>query len=419
MRAVERRQPVARGRLAGGSPAPPRSTALNPRYARCSASPDAGRATLSRAGTRPAPRARRPGSWAPTRTTACRSASASRRGSRRTSPCSALARNHVLLDQPLGGDAAQDAPRDRGRPGPRPCVRRRSTRWRRRDGFSFVAQSATRRARWASTVRAGTGCECARAAACRRHRVVILRDGQPVAEDVEASKRPRRRGVYRAEACVPGWKVPWVVTNPIYVFDEAAAAGASAAARALAEPPAPRRRQRRRSTRSKAMTRVRARLRHRDRRRSRGRDSTRRRGIDGRGCARASRSASACPTPAARGRRSPRWWIGRRGTSAGRQRPSPRDQRGRRVPASGCRCATRTRRRGTKRTEWWFASVRTSPEWRRDGGAVRAACGRSTREPDGRARSRQGARASSSWWTRAPSSPARSGTVWIDDLGVY
>ena len=28
-------------------------------------------------------------------------------------------------------------------------------------------------------------------------------------------------GVYRAEAWVPGWPVPWVITNPIYVFDAA------------------------------------------------------------------------------------------------------------------------------------------------------------------------------------------------------
>jgi len=29
-------------------------------------------------------------------------------------------------------------------------------------------------------------------------------------------------GVYRVEAHVPGWDVPWVMTNPIYLFPDAA-----------------------------------------------------------------------------------------------------------------------------------------------------------------------------------------------------
>jgi hypothetical protein len=61
-----------------------------------------------------------------------------------------------------------------------------------------------------------------------RTRLVLLRDGQELQRGVGslelATPGP---GVYRVEAYVPGWSMPWIISNPIYVFD-----GQQAAARA-------------------------------------------------------------------------------------------------------------------------------------------------------------------------------------------
>jgi Carbohydrate binding domain (family 11) len=70
-----------------------------------------------------------------------------------------------------------------------------------------------------------------------RARVSLLRDGRPVREGERGLElKAAAPGVYRAEARVPGWDVPWVVTNPIYVFD---AATQEARARRAAWPPEP------------------------------------------------------------------------------------------------------------------------------------------------------------------------------------
>jgi hypothetical protein len=68
-------------------------------------------------------------------------------------------------------------------------------------------------------------------------RLRLLRDGVPFAE-AEAALRAEAPGpgVYRVEAWRPGWGVPWVLSNPIYVFDDNAAARRRARA---AWPPAP------------------------------------------------------------------------------------------------------------------------------------------------------------------------------------
>jgi len=55
-------------------------------------------------------------------------------------------------------------------------------------------------------------------------RLVLLRDGQPLAEAASPlSMDAPGPGIYRVEAYVPGWAAPWIVTNPIAVLDEAAA----------------------------------------------------------------------------------------------------------------------------------------------------------------------------------------------------
>ena len=72
----------------------------------------------------------------------------------------------------------------------------------------------------------------------RGTRLVLLRDGRPLAEAVGgldvAAPGP---GLYRVEAYVPGWGVPWVITNPIAVLD--ASAAAARARRAAWPTPAP------------------------------------------------------------------------------------------------------------------------------------------------------------------------------------
>jgi len=53
-------------------------------------------------------------------------------------------------------------------------------------------------------------------------RIVLLRDGRPVGEGEETlDVALSGAGVYRVEARVPGWPMPWVITNPVYVHDAA------------------------------------------------------------------------------------------------------------------------------------------------------------------------------------------------------
>jgi len=136
------------------------------------------------------------------------------------------ARNHLLLDRPLAGDAAADraavldalrrgrfyigldalAPADGFRFTVEPVAPAGGVRWTMGD---HVDPSIGLRAVAGGRVPAGT-------------RLVLLRDGQKAAEGAEslAALLPGS-GVYRVEARVPGWPVPWVITNPVYVHDEA------------------------------------------------------------------------------------------------------------------------------------------------------------------------------------------------------
>jgi hypothetical protein len=131
-----------------------------------------------------------------------------------------LASNHVLLEAPLTGDAARDlrALADafaRGRtytaldalaPG---------------DGFAFTAEGAGRRVSLGDTValvpglmlRAGGRVPAGAA-------VVLLRDGREVARGTGAVAHDvSAPGVYRVEVRVGGWPMPWALSNPIYAFD--------------------------------------------------------------------------------------------------------------------------------------------------------------------------------------------------------
>ncbi len=134
-----------------------------------------------------------------------------------------LERNHLLLERPLSGGAAADraAILDAirggrfymGLDGLAPA-----------DAFGFTVESEGG-GRWTMGEQAPLGAGLRAKAGGRvpaGTRLVLLRDGRPLAEASGGLDVPLPgAGVYRVEARVPGWPVPWVITNPIYVFDEA------------------------------------------------------------------------------------------------------------------------------------------------------------------------------------------------------
>ena len=152
-----------------------------------------------------------------------------------------LLRTHVLLERPLSGDddadrAAVLAALGNGRSyigldALAPA-----------DGFSFtVVDGAGERWTMGDRVQSREGL---RARAGGRvpagARLRLYRDGQLLTESVEALEAPLPGpGVYRVEAHVDGWPVPWVISNPVYVFDEATFEGRDAAAAWPPPPPPP------------------------------------------------------------------------------------------------------------------------------------------------------------------------------------
>jgi hypothetical protein len=53
--------------------------------------------------------------------------------------------------------------------------------------------------------------------------VHLFHDGRPIKDGAGELEWPEATaGVYRVEVRLPGWDVPWVLSNPIYVFDPAA-----------------------------------------------------------------------------------------------------------------------------------------------------------------------------------------------------
>jgi hypothetical protein len=149
----------------------------------------------------------------------------------------AQARNHLLLDRPLGGNARAD----------RTAVLDAFRRGRFYIGLDALAPADA--FRFTLETREGQRFtmgdhvlprEGLRAVAGGRvpegTRVVLLRDGREVGEGTgRLDTLLPGPGVYRVEARVPGWPVPWVVTNPVYVHDE----GTRDARRRAGEWPAP------------------------------------------------------------------------------------------------------------------------------------------------------------------------------------
>lgn len=148
-----------------------------------------------------------------------------------------LAQNHVLLDRPLSKDAASDA-----RTIAEALARGRSyvglDALASAAGFSFTAASEGRRSTMGETV-LGAGSLRLRAGGRMPPgtRIRLLKDGQLHSEAAGALDVPASGpGVYRVEAYVPGSALPWILTNPIYVFDAEAAQARAARA---AWPPVP------------------------------------------------------------------------------------------------------------------------------------------------------------------------------------
>lgn len=152
----------------------------------------------------------------------------------------ALARNYVLLDSPLEGDVRRDsalvlAALAAGRTyigvdALAPAA-----------GFSFVAESQDRRWTMGDTVPAAAGVRLRVGGAMPEGASIrLLRDGQPLADGAASLVRENvDPGVYRVEVRMPGWDLPWVLSNPIYVLDDAAASRRAERAARVGEPAAP------------------------------------------------------------------------------------------------------------------------------------------------------------------------------------
>jgi hypothetical protein len=151
-----------------------------------------------------------------------------------------LARNHVLLPAPPSGQAATDGA----------AVQSALAAGRSyvgldalapADGFFFVArQDGVLRTMGESVSTQGPPRLSAGGRVPPGARVVLLRDGEEVAAaEGGIEHEARMPGVHRVEVRVPGWPVPWIVSNPIYVFDAPEAQARRIRAAWPDEPPAP------------------------------------------------------------------------------------------------------------------------------------------------------------------------------------
>jgi Carbohydrate binding domain (family 11) len=323
----------------------------------------------------------------------------------------ALARNHVLLPAPLCKDPGKDGAAivealrsGRGYVGLDALAPA--------DRFSFTAESNGRR--WTMGETAPAGPEVRLSVKGRMPagtRLTLLRDGKPMAESTPplAMTAPGP-GVYRALARVPGWDTPWVITNPIYVFDSAEQEARSQRASWPVPAPVPRP--------SVVLDDFEGRTVF-----SPEFDSSSNialpildplAGADGRGAVRmAFRLGVASPGQ-------PYTWCALVDRQA-------RDLRGRSGLVFGIRADGVYRiwvqvrdsnpASTDEGTEWWFASVRTSTEWRRV--AVPFANMRSiNRATDGRLDLDQ-VRALVFTLDQGTIKPGSSGSIWLDDLGLY
>lgn len=130
-----------------------------------------------------------------------------------------IAQNYVLVDEPLSGNAAADTA----------AVLDAVARGRLyvglgalapADQFFFDAERGGERWTMGDDVPA-TGPVRLRAGGAlpATARLTLLHDGAPIASGTNVlNQRVTDPGVYRVEVHLPGWSVPWIVSNPIYLL---------------------------------------------------------------------------------------------------------------------------------------------------------------------------------------------------------
>ncbi len=150
-------------------------------------------------------------------------------------------RNHVLLDRAPSGDVERDTAalldalsRGRGYVGIDALAPA--------SGFSFVVEQEGHQWTMGDIVPYGAGITLRAGGAMPSGALVrLIHDGRVIEERPGAVVRENvEPGVYRVEVFVPGWEPPWVLSNPIYVFDDLTASRRRAQAAWPDEPPPPR-----------------------------------------------------------------------------------------------------------------------------------------------------------------------------------
>jgi hypothetical protein len=147
-----------------------------------------------------------------------------------------LASQHLLLDEPLSGRAEEDRERVL-------AALRRGRGWLALDAladgsrFAFEAQSGSRVAGPGDALALDGPTELrADAAAPPGTELVLLRDGEAVARGRPLRHLTQQAGTYRVEAyldpaLVPGARKPWILSNPIELYDAVTLAQRDARAR--------------------------------------------------------------------------------------------------------------------------------------------------------------------------------------------
>jgi len=321
-----------------------------------------------------------------------------------------LLQNHVLLAQPLSGQFEAD----------RNAVLeaiRRGRLYVGLDGlapagaFSLMAESGTGRAAMGETIAPSPDLRLKVSGLMPEGAIIeLLKDGAAFASGTGILESPvRAAGVYRAQIRVSGSAVPWILSNPIYVFDaaEAEKRAASARRRPLADPPVAQ------ELLADFET-----------------ATTFQPGVD------PSSSLSQTLEPGAGADKGGALRLDFRLAPESPENPSPfvatvdwthRDLKGRTgivfsIRADGVyRTSVQVRDANPaskdEGTEWWFGSVRTSTEWQRV--AVPFARLRSINPmTDGRL-DLDRVRALVFVMDRGALLPGTKGTIWFDDIGVY
>ncbi len=149
-------------------------------------------------------------------------------------------RNYVLLDSPLSGDSERDAA----------AVVDALARGRSymavdaiapADGFFFHAARGGRTWHMGDTVPPAAGLALRAGGRLPADaRIELYRNGERIAAGQGGLETPAGSpGTYRVEVRVAGWNLPWIVSNPIYVYGSGAAAARAERAAWPAEPPPP------------------------------------------------------------------------------------------------------------------------------------------------------------------------------------